>query len=62
MISRQDRSNRTITTLGLILAAGGVIGLLVDRHLVFFWAFVIAFGLAKLPEQAYRRWKGRRRM
>jgi hypothetical protein len=62
MTAEKSRANRTATILGLILAAGGVIGLLVARDLAFLWAFMIAFGLAKLPEQAYRRWKSRRRI
>ena len=57
----RKEAERALDRLGWFVAAAGVVGLIVRTDLYIVWAFMIAFGLAKVPETAFRRLRARRR-
>lgn len=60
MDADKQRAQRAVAVLGFALAALGAIGLIVAPRLAYLWAFMIGFGLVKLPGQALRWWRARR--
>jgi hypothetical protein len=56
-----ERRQRIVAWVGAVLAAVGVVGILLDRSLLVLWVFMIAFGVAKLPKAVYDRIRGRGR-
>ncbi len=58
--SARAAAQRQLTLFGLVLAIAGVVGLVTKPHLAYIWAFMIVFGLIKVPEQLYRWWRRRR--
>ena len=45
---------------GFAVAIVAILGLLLDSGHLYLWVFLLVFGLARLPEQAYKRWRARR--
>ena len=57
---RVQARRRRLDIIGAIAAAIGIIGILVDRSLLWLWAFLILFGLTTVPERLLA-WLRRRR-
>jgi hypothetical protein len=58
---RDTPAHRAIALIGWVLAAVGVIGLLVYPQLLILWVFMIAFGVAAIPRAIIERWRDRPR-
>jgi len=56
---RRDRARWWVGILGIAAAVVGVIGLFVAPQHLYVWVFLIAFGVAPLPDQAYKKWRAR---
>jgi len=54
------RDRQRLNKIGIALATLAIIGILLDRAHLYVWVFILAFGLAPLPERAYRNWRARR--
>ena len=57
---RDTPAHRAIATVGWILAALGLIGIILRPDLIIIWAFMIFFGAAALP-RALLEWMRARR-
>jgi hypothetical protein len=55
------RLRRLVSRVGFALALVGVAGLIFARDLLFLWAFLIAFGIAEIPRDLWRKWRAHRR-
>jgi hypothetical protein len=55
------RARRRLDVVGGIAAVVGVIGIVVDRHLLPLWAFLILFGVTTVPERLIKSMRARRR-
>jgi hypothetical protein len=58
---RETSAHRAIATVGRILAAVGLGGLIVSPDLIVVWGFMIFFGVAALPRAALLEWRRARR-
>jgi hypothetical protein len=55
-----ERTHRLIAIVGYVAAVVGIIGFVVAPGAAFVWAFLIVFGLVKLPQDVWNLWKRRR--
>ena len=51
---------RFIAVVGYVAAGVGIIGLILAPSAAFVWAFLIVFGLVKLPHDVWNLWKRHR--
>jgi hypothetical protein len=53
------RDLRWLDIAGAVAIAIAIVGLIVARSLLLLWVFLLAFGLATVPERLYRRVRSR---
>ena len=58
--NRQNPLLSPMNRFGFAVAIVAILGLLLDSGHLYLWVFLLVFGLARLPEQAYKRWRARR--
>jgi hypothetical protein len=60
--SRDTPAHRAIALAGWVLAAAGLVGIIVYPKALVVWFFLVFFGIAAIPRAVGEWWRKRRRL